>query len=278
MTLTPDPATGMLTGTTLGVATDVVTYDAYGAPSLYTANVNTTALWSVNPTPDNLGRILKLTETIQGQSHSFGYQYDVDGHLTDVFEDGVPLSHYDYDGNGNRIGYTAAGQTKIVPTYDAQDRLMTYGGTSYTYTMSGELLTKTDATGATSYTYDELGNLRAVTLADGTPITYVVDGAGHRVQKTKNGTAIQGFLWSGGLRIAAELDGSGNVVSRFVYGTRINVPDVMVKGGTRTAAPPRQSSSDWQKLASPLGRESWHSTLTATCAWLGVAGEHRSST
>ena len=30
----------------------------------------------------------------------------------------------------------------------------------------------------------------------------------------------------------AELDGSNNVVSRFVYGTEVNVPDYMVKGGT----------------------------------------------
>ena len=33
------------------------------------------------------------------------------------------------------------------------------------------------------------------------------------------------------LRPVAELDGAGNVVTRFVYGTKINVPDYMVKGG-----------------------------------------------
>jgi len=30
----------------------------------------------------------------------------------------------------------------------------------------------------------------------------------------------------------AELDGAGNVVSRFVYATRGNVPDYMEKGGS----------------------------------------------
>ncbi len=31
----------------------------------------------------------------------------------------------------------------------------------------------------------------------------------------------------------AELDGSGAVVSRFVYATRVNVPDYLLKGGQR---------------------------------------------
>ena len=30
----------------------------------------------------------------------------------------------------------------------------------------------------------------------------------------------------------AELDGAGNVVARFVYGTKPNVPDYMIKGGS----------------------------------------------
>ena len=41
----------------------------------------------------------------------------------------------------------------------------------------------------------------------------------------------QGYLYDGILRIVAELDGAGSLVSRFVYGTKANVPDYMVKGG-----------------------------------------------
>ena len=48
---------------------------------------------------------------------------------------------------------------------------------------------------------------------------------------TVNGALVQGFLYGNQLRPAAELDGSGTLVSRFVYGTRINVPDYMVKAG-----------------------------------------------
>ena len=42
---------------------------------------------------------------------------------------------------------------------------------------------------------------------------------------------VQGFLYQDQLKPVAELDGAGNVVSRFVYATRVNVPDYMVKGG-----------------------------------------------
>jgi hypothetical protein len=59
----------------------------------------------------------------------------------------------------------------------------------------------------------------------------VVDGTNRRIGKKVNGTLVQGFLYEGWLRPVAELDGSGNVVSRFVYATRLNVPDYMEKGG-----------------------------------------------
>lgn len=42
---------------------------------------------------------------------------------------------------------------------------------------------------------------------------------------------MQGFLYQDDINPAAELDGAGNVVARFVYGTRINVPDYMIKNG-----------------------------------------------
>jgi RHS repeat-associated protein len=42
---------------------------------------------------------------------------------------------------------------------------------------------------------------------------------------------VQGFVYQDQLRPIAELDGSGNVVSRFVYAERINVPEYMIRGG-----------------------------------------------
>ena len=42
---------------------------------------------------------------------------------------------------------------------------------------------------------------------------------------------MQGFLYQDGLKPVAELDGNGQIVSRFVYATGVNVPDYLIKGG-----------------------------------------------
>src|SRR5208283_4262844 len=68
----------------------------------------------------------------------------------------------------------------------------------------------------------------------GDTIAYVIDGQSRRVGRTWTHGAqkvTQGFLYDDQLHVAAELDGTGNVVSTFVYGTRFNVPDAMVRGG-----------------------------------------------
>jgi RHS repeat-associated protein len=151
--------------------------------------------------------------------------------LADVTQDGILIAHYDYDANGNRLSVTRPSGGMVSGTYDAQDRLTAYGAVSYTYNANGDLLTSTSGTEITAYTYDVFGNLSSVALPNGTQIEYVIDGQNRRIGKKVNGTLTQGFLYSGQLRPVAELDGSGNVVSRFVYGTKINVPEYMVKGG-----------------------------------------------
>jgi RHS repeat-associated protein len=52
------------------------------------------------------------------------------------------------------------------------------------------------------------------------------------VGKKVNGTLVQGWLYQDQLRPVAQLDGTGtNVVARFVYGSKANVPDYMVTSG-----------------------------------------------
>jgi RHS repeat-associated protein len=62
-------------------------------------------------------------------------------------------------------------------------------------------------------------------------IEHVIDGSNRRVGKKVNSTLQQGFLYGDQFRIVAELDGSGAVVSRFVYGSKVNVPDYMIQDG-----------------------------------------------
>jgi RHS repeat-associated protein len=231
LTLGRDPDNGRLTGSTLGTVSDTLTYDNFGEVTGYQATAGGANLLSFQDTPDALGRVSQRTETVGGVSHAYAYSYDPAGRLTKVTQDGTVTAQYTYDANGNRLSFTGPGGS-VTGTYDNQDRLLTYGTLTYTYKADGSLASKTDtATNrTTTYTYDALGNLLAVTLPDGTRLDYVVDGQGRRVGKKVNGTLAQGFLYEGG-RVVAELDGSGNVVSRFVYAGGSNVPAYLVKGG-----------------------------------------------
>jgi predicted alternative tryptophan synthase beta-subunit len=56
-------------------------------------------------------------------------------------KDGSLYAQYEYDFNGNRLTKTTATQT-ISGTYDAQDRLLSYGNYVYTYSANGELESK----------------------------------------------------------------------------------------------------------------------------------------
>jgi YD repeat-containing protein len=147
-----------------------------------------------------------------------------------VRENGNPVRDYTYDANGNRLS-VAVGNATPIASYDAQDRLTSYAGTTYTYTANGELETKTEGGQTTTYRYDLLGNLTRVDLPSGTVLEYVIDGLGRRIGKKVNGTLQKAWLYGDALEPVAELDGTGVVVSRFVYGSKPNVPDYMVKGG-----------------------------------------------
>lgn len=58
-----------------------------------------------------------------------------------------------------------------------------------------------------------------MTQPDGTLVSYAVDGRNRRIATAVNGAMVQQFLWQGQLPPVAELDGAGNLVSRFAYGT-----------------------------------------------------------
>ena len=231
--LSRDSQNGRLTGTTLGVVADTLGYNNLGELDQYTATANGSALFGTSYTYDNLGRISQRVETVEGTTHTFEYHYDAAGRLDQVKEDGAVTSAYTYDANGNRLTQSGPSGT-VSATYDAQDRLLNDGNESFTYTADGQLKTKTDTTTGkvTTYTYDAQGDLTSVLLPDGTRIDYLIDGNGRRIGKSVNGTLVQGFLYdSVHITPVAELDGSGNVVARFVYGTQSSVPDYMIKGG-----------------------------------------------
>lgn len=230
MSLTRDPANGFLTGTALGLVTTSYTYSPFGELSVMSASVSGSPIYTTTYARDKLGRITTKVEMIEGVTKTYDYGYDTAGRLDTVTIDGLLEADYDYDLNGNRLSKTTPGGTE-TGTYDAQDRMLTYGGASYTYTANGEMLTKTAGADVTSFGYDTSGNLLNATLSTGTNINYVVDARNRRIGKKVEGVLTQGLLWQGQLSPIAEFDGSGILVSRFAYATQPNVPDYLVRGG-----------------------------------------------
>ena len=229
LSISRDWQNGLVTGTYLGVVSDNRLYNTFVELSEYSASINATEEFRIQYTRDRLGRVTQKTETINGVPATFTYVYDAAGRLTEVREGGNTIATYSYDSNGNRI--TTNTGTPVTAIYDNQDRLLQYGNTTYTYTGNGELAGKTVGVQPTTFQYDELGNLVTVSLPTATTIDYVIDGRNRRIGKKVNNVLIQGLLYKGSLNPIAELDGGGTVVSQFVYGTKRNVPDYMLKGG-----------------------------------------------
>jgi len=229
LTLSRDVQNGLLTGTAIAGVTTSNTYNIFGEISAFAAGFGIDN-FNISYIRDNLGRISQKSEIIAGVTTTTDYVYDVAGRLTGVAENGATAGLYIYDSNGNRVsGANKAGA--ILATYDAQDRLTSWNGVNYTYTANGELASKNNAGVVTSYSYDVLGNLMSAALPNATTVDYVIDGRNRRVGKKVNGTLTQGFLYKDQLNPVAELDGTGAVVARFVYGSKANVPDYMVKAG-----------------------------------------------
>ncbi len=230
LTLTRSSQNGLLTSTALGSLTEAYSYSGFGELSGYEAKYAAFSHLKLAYSRDKLGRIIQKQETRGGVLDTYEYGYDTAGRLVEVKKNNVVQASYSYDDNGNRLSRTSGAVTQ-TGTYDAQDRLLTYNGASYSYTDNGELKTKTVGAAVTQYDYDVLGNLKKVVLPGGGKIDYLTDGQNRRIGKKVNGSLTQAFLWQGQLQPIAELDGSGNVVSRFVYATGVNVPDYMIKGG-----------------------------------------------
>jgi RHS repeat-associated protein len=220
LTITRDATTGLPAATALGVVADTWVHDAFGELVDYEVTANGTPIYAEAFTYDALGRVVQKVESIGGSTDTLSYEYDPKGQLVTVRRDGVVVESYAYDANGNRVGGTS---------HDDQDRLLASGSTTFAYTSSGRLATRTTPGGTTSFTYDAAGNLLAVALPDGTDVTYALDPAFRRVARDVDGVPAERFLWTGD-RPIAQLDAGGTLVSRFVYagGT---APAYLVRGG-----------------------------------------------
>jgi RHS repeat-associated protein len=229
----------LLTSVVIGNISETFTYNDKGELAMHVATYSGSPVYSgtfhsTAAPRDNLGRITQKIETVAGVTRTDDYQYDTRGRLLNVARNGDLVSVYDHDDNGNRLSLTNPSTSSVtLGSYDDQDRVVAYGSFEYTFNENGDLTSKfnTATNEETTYEYDARGALLSVVLPDSTFIEYVIDGQGRRIGKKLDGVSSQAFLYRDPLRIAAELDGTGNVVAQFVYVKPNYSPDFMIKGG-----------------------------------------------
>lgn len=232
--LTRSSSTGAISSTALGNAMESFTYDStYGELASYQAQYNSNNLFTNNFARDGLGRISTRTETVgTNPSDVYSYTYDSAGRLTDVTKNSVLIGHYVYDSNSNRTSSTNSAGL-MAATYDAQDRLSTYGTKTFSYNLNGERTQQVDSSlspGTTTYDWDVFGNLKQVTLPSVSQVNYQYDAFNRKVTKLSGTTVLERYIYLDQTRLAAVLDAAGAEQIVFVYGDRFT-PEYMIKGG-----------------------------------------------
>jgi RHS repeat-associated protein len=154
------------------------------------------------------------TRTTLANGSTVNYTYDNAGQLTAIVyrkADGSQIGDllYEYDAGGRKtsIGGTLAQQN--LPTtditdaaYDANNRLLTWGGQTYAYDDNGNLLND----GTSAYAWDERNQLRSIRRSANEIASFQYDSQGRRTGKTI-GSVTTGFLYDGE-DIVQELQGT----------------------------------------------------------------------
>jgi RHS repeat-associated protein len=168
------------------------------------------------------GRRLRMTEA-DGSVET--YSYDALERLIGETRTGLnPRSSvYEYDAVGNRARRVRNG-VQTLYTYDADDRLLTAGATSYTYDPKGNLLSRTTGGASSSYEWNTDGRLvRATSSGIVNDFTYDADGC---LVERQSGASVTRYLVdslnpTGYSQVLEERDGQGSLRAHFIYGGRL---------------------------------------------------------
>ncbi|NDK17185.1 MAG: RHS repeat protein, partial [Armatimonadetes bacterium] len=171
--------------------------DAVGNPTQITEADNTTVQFGYDSTD-------RLTGEHRVGSNPYWYEYALDGA-------GNRTQFREKDGQGNVVGTTNG-------TYDAANKLLTYGNTSYTWDGNGNLASKTTNNQTTSYTWSLDNKPVGIDHPNATVQEFTYDGDGVRTSASKDGVVTKFLHDADGLNVVAELDANGTTTARQSYG------------------------------------------------------------
>lgn len=230
LTLSYEAQLGSLESTDLGLLKTTQGFNTYGERASYVAKWQGSDRYSLTQSFDAMGRVKARQELIEGVSAQWEFEYDKAGRLIEVRKDGAIAEGFGYDLNGNRTSHNRQGMMSTA-TYDERDRVLSYGTRHYGHDENGRRVSMTEGGSQALYRYDARNTLLGVTLPDGRVISYEIDPNGSRLGKRVDGVLTRRWLARGQIQIEAELDGVGQVISRFVYGSMAHSPDYMLRDG-----------------------------------------------
>ena len=220
--------------------------------SLYSQTA-TDALWRVTQVSSTLadyqyGYDDNGNRSFMQRAHQSGapyelYQYDSLNQLSEVWTgadaanpedltDYEQHQSYDLDPLGNRLLLDADGsQTEYQPSNgqrltNPMQRYEAVNGAALDYDDNGNLLSD----GTNSYTYDVLNRQISLTTLDSSA-EYVYDALGRRVAKVVDGVTTF-YLYNAGTQVIEELDSDDELQARYSYGSGIDEPLTMERGGS----------------------------------------------
>ncbi len=259
---------GRLVGEVNGNGTyTTYTYDANGN---VLSLVNFAPNASINSSFSYTYNALNLVTSMITASGTTTYGYDADGQLTSVVLPTGETITYQYDAVGNRTAVSDNGATTKY-TSDNTNEYTSVGSATYGYDPNGNLTMTTGGPGGTTtYTYDDENRLiEEQTPADGDTWTFQYDALGNLAASTDNGQTTQYLVNPSGLgTVAAEFDGSGNLIANFTYGAGL-VSQVTAAGTTEFY--------DYDALGSTAGLSGQSGTYLASYSYLPF-GEVQSTT
>ncbi|UXR63257.1 hypothetical protein EZJ49_09215 [Bdellovibrio bacteriovorus] len=231
---TYDGVSGRATTAAIGNVHDQWGYNSFGEISSYQSSFvlgSPIPMYSYTLERDLAGRITQKTETVLQKTNVYNYVYDSAGRLSTVRKNGIVISQYEYDGNGNRLSGINEGMA-FTATYDDQDRILTYNGKQYLHNNSGDVvgIQEPILSRPHSYSYGPLGKMKSYVQANGKQGELLENAQGQTVRWMRNGASLRYDMYEG-VRLVGTFDEVARTSQFYVHGEYVLTPSYMTYKG-----------------------------------------------